>query len=88
MQAALGHVWHRFRYTANKRLAYNTAAMARKNRKRRGRGAGGGMMAGGDGVGVGAGPQAFEGDSSVDDAFATIMQWLHSRIPHTRNATS
>lgn len=24
------------------------------------------------------------GDPVVDDAFATIMQWLHSRIPHTR----
>ena len=24
--------------------------------------------------------------SSVNDAFDTLMQWLHSRIPHTRKA--
>ncbi len=31
-------------------------------------------------------PRPFRGDPSTDDAFATIMQWLHSRIPHTRKA--
>ncbi len=29
-------------------------------------------------------PRPFKGDPAVDDAFATIMQWLYSRIPHTR----
>lgn len=29
-------------------------------------------------------PRPFKGDPTVDDAFATIMQWLHSRIPDTR----
>ena len=29
-------------------------------------------------------PRPFRGDPTVDDAFATIMQWLHSRIPDTR----
>ncbi|KAL6758371.1 exostosin-like glycosyltransferase [Haematococcus lacustris] len=29
-------------------------------------------------------PRPFRGDVAVDDAFATIMQWLHSRIPFTR----
>ncbi|GIL74998.1 hypothetical protein Vretifemale_4847 [Volvox reticuliferus] len=29
-------------------------------------------------------PRPFKGDPAVDDAFATIMQWLYSRIPSTR----
>lgn len=29
-------------------------------------------------------PQPFKGDPALDDAFATTMQWLHSRIPATR----
>ena len=29
-------------------------------------------------------PRPFRGDPAVDDAFATIIQWLHSRIPDTR----
>ena len=29
-------------------------------------------------------PGLFRGEPQVDDAFSTIMQWLHSRIAHTR----
>ncbi|GLI69587.1 hypothetical protein VaNZ11_014246 [Volvox africanus] len=29
-------------------------------------------------------PRPFKGDPAVDDAFATIIQWLYSRIPFTR----
>ncbi len=29
-------------------------------------------------------PRPFKGDPAVDDAFSTILQWLHSRIPDTR----
>ncbi|KAG1661030.1 hypothetical protein FOA52_005345 [Chlamydomonas sp. UWO 241] len=29
-------------------------------------------------------PRPFRGDPSTDDAFGTLMQWLHSRIPMTR----
>ncbi|PNH11823.1 putative glucuronosyltransferase [Tetrabaena socialis] len=29
-------------------------------------------------------PRPFRGDPTTDDAFATILQWLHSRIPFTR----
>ncbi|KXZ53465.1 hypothetical protein GPECTOR_7g915 [Gonium pectorale] len=29
-------------------------------------------------------PRPFKGDPRVDDAFATIIQWLYSRIPFTR----
>lgn len=30
-------------------------------------------------------PRPFRGDVGIDDAFATVMQWLHSRIPYTRS---
>ncbi|GAX85342.1 hypothetical protein CEUSTIGMA_g12759.t1 [Chlamydomonas eustigma] len=33
-------------------------------------------------------PRPFRGDPSVDDAFGTIIQWLHSRIPYTRTPPS
>ena len=29
-------------------------------------------------------PKVFRGDPNVDDAFSTLMQWLHHRIPFTR----
>lgn len=29
-------------------------------------------------------PRPFKGDPGVDDAFGTIIQWLHSRIGYTR----
>ncbi len=31
-------------------------------------------------------PRPFKGDPAVDDAFGTIIQWLHSRIGYTRQS--
>ncbi|KAG2494839.1 hypothetical protein HYH03_007079 [Edaphochlamys debaryana] len=79
-QAHLGHVWHRFRYASlpglaselQKRRDNNTAIVNKAP-----------PQAGPDGGAVHF-PRPFKGDGTVDDAFETIMQWLYSRIPHTR----
>ncbi|KXZ53464.1 hypothetical protein GPECTOR_7g914 [Gonium pectorale] len=80
MQAHLGQVWHRYRYANLPGVAAEIRAYMTSNAN--------------DPLSKEAAalsatkeirlPRPFKGDPSVDDAFATIMQWLHSRIPHTR----
>ena len=72
-QLAVGRIWHRFRYAANRALADDMNEIYRKNKKFRV-----------EGSRPYDPPAVFQGDVVVDDAFATIMQWLHSRIEATR----
>ncbi|KAG2494841.1 hypothetical protein HYH03_007081 [Edaphochlamys debaryana] len=74
-QAHLGHVWHRFRYASLPGLARELRSLREANEAK---------AAGGTEDGAVHFPRPFKGDDTVDDAFETIMQWLYSRIPHTR----
>jgi hypothetical protein len=41
------------------------------------------------GPGVELHPPAYSGDlNAADDAFATILQWLHSRVPYVKGRLS
>lgn len=73
MQAHLGKVWHRFRYVSTNLIKTDTANILRQNK----------MHPHGKDVGALL-PHPFVGEPHVDDAFSTILQWLHSRIPATR----
>ncbi|KAG2481846.1 hypothetical protein HYH03_019188 [Edaphochlamys debaryana] len=74
-QAHLGHVWHRFRYASLPGLATELLALRQKNTDDPSAAPSDGAL---------HLPRPFKGDDTVDDAFSTIMQWLHSRIPYTR----
>ncbi|KXZ53467.1 hypothetical protein GPECTOR_7g917 [Gonium pectorale] len=75
-QAHLGKVWHRYRYGSLPGLASELRQLMDSNEREQERSA-----ANSTAVHL---PRPFKGDPTVDDAFATILQWLHSRIPHTR----
>ncbi|KAG2450529.1 hypothetical protein HYH02_005030 [Chlamydomonas schloesseri] len=79
-QSRLGQVWHRYRYGAlpglrsdllrNMKLNAHEPLLAEAaNNTPRWRV---------------SPPRPFKGDPAVDDAFGTIIQWLHSRIDYTR----
>ncbi|KXZ53466.1 hypothetical protein GPECTOR_7g916 [Gonium pectorale] len=75
-QAHLDLVWHRYRYGSLPGLASELRQLMDSNEREQERSA-----ANSTAVRL---PRPFKGDPTVDDAFATILQWLHSRIPHTR----
>ncbi|KAG1664527.1 hypothetical protein FOA52_012994 [Chlamydomonas sp. UWO 241] len=88
LQAHLSRVWHRFRYVAGPALAnlYTrdlTRNLAAHDGERelqaavRARLVSEGGAAGRELPRL---PRPFRGDPTVDDAFSTIMQWLHSRV--------
>ncbi|EFJ41258.1 hypothetical protein VOLCADRAFT_119761, partial [Volvox carteri f. nagariensis] len=80
IQAHLGRVWHRYRYAnlpglaseLRRLMVSNTADPLIREAA---------QLSASEEVRL---PRPFRGDPAVDDAFATIMQWLYSRIPHTR----
>ncbi|GFR40870.1 hypothetical protein Agub_g1521 [Astrephomene gubernaculifera] len=80
MQAHLGQVWHRYRYAdlpglssaLRKQMESNARDPLAKEAE---------ALSATKEVRY---PRSFKGDPRVDDAFSTIMQWLYSRIPHTR----
>jgi len=79
MQDALGRVWHRFAYVshpAERRLAEGAAAGAASRRAA--------AAAAGSNTTFASRPHPFEGDITRDDAFATILQFLHSRMAASR----
>lgn len=74
-QAHLGQVWHRFRYGSLPGLARELQSNNDRYQPYRSREEKTGQV---------HFPRPFKGDPMVDDAFGTIVQWLYSRIPHTR----
>ncbi|KAG2455017.1 hypothetical protein HYH02_000842 [Chlamydomonas schloesseri] len=95
-QAHLGRVWQRFRYASIPGLSEELKRMQLHNKPRReaeaaayANATAAAAAAAGGGAAAAAAPklplpQPFTGDPTEDDAFDTIMQWLYSRIPHTR----
>lgn len=85
MQRALARVWHRFVYASHPHLQtairrqqgeikhQEAAAFAAAQPVEEMPPVDGSLL-----------PQRFTGQLGTDDAFATIMQWLHSRINATR----
>ncbi|KAG2444184.1 hypothetical protein HYH02_009122 [Chlamydomonas schloesseri] len=80
MQISLGQVWHRYRYAALPGIANTTRAIMASNEADP-------LSREADALSRSRDrryPRPFKGDPAVDDAFSTIIQWLHSRIPDTR----
>ena len=73
--ALLPQVWHRFRYVGTTFATQNAKQILEHNRID-----GGGTLAFLEG-------RQYAG-TDTDDAFATIMQWLFHRIPHTRGGNT
>jgi hypothetical protein len=84
MRRALAHVWHRFAYSS-----YGPYARRVKELQTRHVAAAAGDDGGGGGAVAAASlPEPVPDlDPERDDAFLTIMAWLHSRIPATRGDT-
>ncbi|PNH07497.1 putative glucuronosyltransferase, partial [Tetrabaena socialis] len=87
-QARLGRVWHRYRYASLpglsaelRRAQAANAAMAPPPPAPAPEGSTAAAAAAAPPQWL---PRPYDGDPAEDDAFATILQWLHSRIPHTR----
>ncbi|GFR40871.1 hypothetical protein Agub_g1522 [Astrephomene gubernaculifera] len=80
-QAHLGHAWHRFRYSSLPGLASELWGMMENSLKEIPLSPAANNSSPTPDVVF---PRPFKGDPAVDDAFATIVQWLYSRIPHTR----
>ena len=91
MRRALSAAWQKFGYTSYGPYARKVRELQRANAEeaaaaRRERQAEGGGGGGGDGDAAPASlPAAVPDlDPAADDAFGTIMAWLHSRIEATR----
>ena len=78
MQDALGKVWHRFAYLSHP-AEIRKAQEARQTNEQ--------QQAGAATAGFASRPHPYTGDLVKDDAFSTIMQWLHSRMLHNRRAS-
>ncbi|KAG2444185.1 hypothetical protein HYH02_009123 [Chlamydomonas schloesseri] len=101
-QAHLGHVFHRYRYAALPGLENNLRQLMSANEAAAAAPPSPAGERGGTNSVTGREvnpatqhpgfdihlPRPFKGDPVVDDAFSTIMQWLHSRIPDTRGEAS
>eukprot|EP00798_Chlamydomonas_sp_ICE-L_P023547 gene23547-9071_t len=78
MQRNVARTWHRFRWASGPALLRETLYHQDKNKHK--------VQDAGSALGHVKNPPPFKGDPSTDDAFSTIIQWLHSRIPATRRA--
>lgn len=72
MQANIAKVWQRYRYNGLTMMRASSRSILEGNKMNHH----GGMMPLTPGVQF--------ANTDEDDAFATIVQWLHSRIPDTR----
>ena len=71
MQDALGKVWHRFAYLSHPAEVRKAHEARQVNEEKR---------AGVAAAGFASRPHPYTGDLVKDDAFNTIIQWLHSRV--------
>lgn len=76
MQRALARVWRRFAYSSYRPYSKRWRELQQQHAAERGAQAPPPPPA--------SLPASVPGaDPEVDDAFLTVMQWLHARIPHT-----